>query len=212
MSQTKTHKSVGKKVAFAIIVIFALTVVVYLAIVVYLKISAKASEKTYTDISQYAEQRSGDDAIDNFSARGMDEIWPEEITAGMDVQNYFMMSYNPWDVNYLGYLVIDYEETDYMTEVLRLSEYTSTDYIGNYGATSFKDYEVLAMNADDEGFVYAITDGTLRIIYVEMIFPGYGMDIAYEKYIPEEYLPEGLDATTGNPTQQEKVEGYKKTK
>lgn len=212
MSQTKTSKSVGKKTVIVAIVIVTLAVLVYCTIIASLKIKAKTSEKTYTDVSRYAEQRSGDDAIDNFSARGMDEIWPEEITDSMNVQNYFMMSFNPWDANYLGYLVVDYEDADYTAEVSRLKEYASTDYVGNYGATGFSDYKVLAMNADDEGFVYAITDGASCIIYIEMIFPGYGMDIEYEKYVPEEYLPEGLDVSTGNPTQQEKVEKYKETK
>jgi hypothetical protein len=39
-----------------------------------------------------------------------------------------------------------------------------------------------------------------------MVFPGYGMDIRYEKYIPQEYLPEGLDATEDNPTRQAVLE------
>lgn len=212
MNKPTTGRSIGNKIGIVILAFGILIGLIYAGITAYFSISAKASEETYTDVSEYAQQRSGDDAIDNFSAGGMDDIWPAKITDGMDVQDYFMMSYNPGDANYLGYLVVDYAETDYATEVSRLAAYASTDYVDNYGATGFADYEVLAMNADDEGFVYAITDGTSRIIYVEIIFPGYGMDIAYEKYVPKEYLPEGLDAGKDNPTQQEKVEQYEKTK
>ena len=49
-----------------------------------------------------------------------------------------------------------------------------------------------------QGFVYAITDGNSRIIYVEMIFCNYFMDIKYKEHIPHEYLPDGFDATENN--------------
>ena len=212
MNKATTGRSLGNKIGIVILAFGILVALIYAGITAYFSISAKTSEEICTDVNEYDRQRRGDDAIDNFSARGMDEIWPEEITDRMDVQDYFMMSYSPWDANYLGYLVVDYAESDYVEETTCLGAYASTDYVGNYGATGFADYEVLAMNADDEGFVYAITDGVSRIIYVEMIFPGYGMDIAYEEYVPEKYLPEGLDAATGNPTQQEKEEQYEKTK
>lgn len=123
-----------------------------------------------------------------------DEIFPENISEQMEVQDFLMMYYNPWDANYLGYLVVQYEEDDYQAECERLMKYESTEYIGNYGATGFEQYEVLAMDASIFGFVYALTDGEGTIVYVEMVFPGYGMDIDYEKHIPEEYLPEGMDA------------------
>ena len=41
-----------------------------------------------------------------------------------------------------------------------------------------------------------------------MIFPGYSMDIEYEEYMPEEYLPEGLDIGEDNPTKQKKTERW----
>ena len=44
--------------------------------------------------------------------------------------------------------------------------------------------------------MYALTDGKGRIIYGEQIFCNYFMDLDYKKYIPDEYLLDGFDATT----------------
>ena len=55
------------------------------------------------------------------------------------------------------------------------------------------------MNADAyNGFVYALTDNVDTIIYVEIIFCNYYMDINYKEYINEDYLPDGFDATMDN--------------
>ncbi len=113
-----------------------------------------------------------------------------------------------WDANYLGYLTVTYDKEAYAAEVARLLDYPSTEYLGNYGVSGFADYKVLAMHADDSGLVYALTDGKDTIIYVGMIFPGYSMDIEYEEYMPEEYMPEGLDIGENNPTKQKKTERW----
>ena len=77
------------------------------------------------------------------------------------------------------------------------NEYESTEYIGYYCVEEEKTYELLAVNADSyNGFVYALTDGKGRIIYGEQIFCNYFMDLDYTKYIPDEYLLDGFDATT----------------
>jgi len=56
------------------------------------------------------------------------------------------------------------------------------------------------MNSDRyNGFVYALTDGKSKIIYVELIFCNYIMDLDYENEIPKEYLPDNFDATENNP-------------
>ncbi len=132
---------------------------------------------------------------------GMDEsIWPLTIEDVSDVVDYKMVYYNPWDAQYLGYLVMDYSADDYAAEVSRLKEYPSTDYIGYYSVIEEHTYELLAVYADEyNGFVYALTDGRNRIIYAEEIFCNYYMDLDYEEYIPEEYLLDGFDATKDNP-------------
>lgn len=132
---------------------------------------------------------------------GMDEsIFPESITEEMQVQDYIMVYYNPWDAMYLSHLVVEYDKEDYQAEVERLNAYESTEYLGYYGVTGFdENYTLLAMHADDyQGFVYALTDNENTVIYVELIFCNYFMDLDYESYIPAEHLPVGFDAKNGN--------------
>lgn len=186
--------------------------ILYLAIpfiaVGLLMLSSYSSKvEVHTDISEYKYYMAGEDAHENYQSKwGMDEtIFPESITSEMDVLDYKMVYYNPWDAQYLGYLVVEYDEADYEEEVLRLKEYESTEYLGNYGVTGFDEqYTLLAMYADEyQGFVYALTDNEDTIIYVELIFCNYFMDLEYEKYMPAEYFPVGFDATSDNPYKDE---------
>lgn len=158
-----------------------------------------------TDIALY-NQFMGENANEEYRSKcGMDEsIFPESITEDMKVQDYKMVYYNPWDPQYLSYLVVEYDEEQYQAEVERLKQYPSEDYIGIYSATGFDEkYELLAMNSDQYyGFVYALTDNQNTIIYVELIFCNYFMDLDYKEYIKEEYLPIGFDATLDNPYEQ----------
>ncbi len=155
-----------------------------------------------TDILLY-NQFMGENADEEYRSKcGMDEsIFPESITEDMKVQDYKMVYYNPWDPQYLSYLVVEYDEEQYKTEVERLKAYPSEEYLGIYSVTGFdKKYELLAMNSDQYyGFVYALTDNQNTIIYVELIFCNYFMDLEYNDYIKEEYLPVGFDATLDNP-------------
>ncbi|SHJ02320.1 zf-HC2 domain-containing protein [Pseudobutyrivibrio xylanivorans] len=158
--------------------------------------------RTHTDIEDYEKYRSGPNAEEEYRTRwGMDEdIWPGKITDEMNVADYKLVYYNPWDAQYVGYLVVDYDSEAYEKELTRLESKEHDDYFGIYGVTGEKDYQILAMDADDyHGFIYAMTDGKGRIIYAEQVFCNYFMDLKYEKYIPEEYLLEGFDASATNP-------------
>ena len=159
------------------------------------------------DILKY-NQYIGQEAIEPYRVKSsMDEkIFPESITDNMKVEDYKMVYYNPWDAQYLSYLVVNYDESDYEAEVSRLKSYDSTDYIGYYGVTGFSKYELLAMSANDyNGFIYALTDGKGKIIYVELIFCNYYYDLDYSKYINVDYLPDGFDATVDNTYRKEKL-------
>lgn len=152
------------------------------------------------DINKYKDFI-GEEAKEEYRTKwGMDEtIFPNKITDNMDIVDYKMVYYNPWDAQFLSYIVVEYNEQDYNKETQRLKEYNSTEYIGYYGVTGFSKYELLAMYADSyNGFVYAITNGKNRIIYVELIFCNYFYDLKYEEYIPTEYLPDGFDASENN--------------
>ena len=154
-----------------------------------------------TDIGNY-QTYIGKDADEDYKDKwGMDEsIFPQKITDNMNVKDYKMVYYNPWDAQYLSYLVVQYDTKTYKEEVERLKVYPSNEYLGYYGAEGFNEkYELLAINADSYlGFVYALTDQNDTIVYVEIIFCNYFMDLDYKKYINEEFLPKGFDATNNN--------------
>lgn len=164
--------------------------------------SVTAEVEENTDISRY-ENFIGENADEKYRDKwGMnEEILPKEISGGMSVADYKSVYYNPWDAQYLTLLVIDYDDAHFADELKRLENFDSTDYIGYYGVTGFSGkYRLAAMYADSyQGFVYALTDDNGRIIYVEMIFCNYFMDLDYNEYIPKEYLPDGFDATMDNP-------------
>ena len=67
---------------------------------------------------------------DKWNKWDMDEnIWPQKITENMNVLDYKMIRYDPRDVQYLGYLVVEYYNEDYAKEVERLKNYNSTEYL-----------------------------------------------------------------------------------
>lgn len=164
--------------------------------------SENAEVEIDTQISHYSWYM-GEGAEEKYRNKwGMDErIFPEQISTKMKVTDYQMVYYNPWDAQYLSCLTAEYDDEAYAREVERLNGCGTGEYLGYYGAEGFKEpYELLAMNADPyHGFVYALTDGKNQIIYIEMIFCNYFMDLDYQKYIKAEYLPVGFDASRNNP-------------
>lgn len=163
-------------------------------------ISVNADVEINTDINKYNEYIDPNAKDEYRDKWGMDEsIFPRIITANMNVIDYKMVYYDPWDAQYLSYLVVKYNEEDFQEEINRLKGYGSTEYLGYYSVTGFSKYDLLAMNADSyQGFVYAITDNENKIIYVELIFCNYFYDLDYKNYINEDYLPDGFDATLNN--------------
>lgn len=136
-----------------------------------------------------------------------EEIFPKKLTG--KVENFKMLSDDFWDKQFLSYLVIDYNEEDYNKEINRLEKFGIEKY-NYYGVTGFTNYKLVAMNSDDyNGFIYALTDGKSKIIYVELIFCNYIMDIDYENEMPKEYLPDGFNAKENNPYEIEMMKkGY----
>lgn len=174
-----------------------LTVTVGLPILV----SKSAQAVINDDITLYQEYIGPNAGREYRNKCDMDEsIFPERITGDMNVTDYKMVYYNPWDPQWLSYLVVNYNDGAWEKELNRLSDYSSTEYKGYYGVTGFSQYELLAIYADKYyGFVYALADqSSQQIIYVEIIFCNYFMDIDYEEYIANEYLPDGFDATYDN--------------
>lgn len=163
--------------------------------------SEKAEIFEDMDVSHYGRYM-GEDAEEEYRDKwGMkEEIFPGEITEKMQVKDYKIVYYNPWDAQYLSYLAVEYDEGAYEAEVKRLKNYASTEYLGYYGAEGFAEgYLLLAMEADPYyGFVYALETGERQIVYVELIFCNYFFDLDYKEMIPAEYLPVGFDAGREN--------------
>ena len=204
----KKHKlawTIAGITAAAVAGVFILNFVFILGVVGLILIDgAMAKVKVDTDPSHYS-RYIGEDAEKEYRNKlAMDEsIFPKEITPDMDVVDYKMVYYNPWDPQYLSYLTVTYSPSDYETELDRLEGCGIAPYIGNYSVTGFSGTDdPIAMVADDyHGFVYAIhTPGKDNTItYVELLFCNYSYDIKYNKYIPSEYLPLGFNATSDNP-------------
>ena len=126
-----------------------------------------------------------------------EEIFPKKLTG--KVESFKMLCDDFWDKQFLSYLVIDYNEEDYNKEIKRLEKLGIEEY-NYYGVTGFTNYELVAMNSDEyNGFIYALTDGKSKIIYVELIFCNYIMDLDYENEMPKEYLPDNFNAKDDNP-------------
>ena len=170
---TKKKILIGVVIAAAAVVIIRVIATIGLIGVLFAG-SITSKPEVYDQIDHYTEYMSfsNDNADSIWNKWGMDEsIWPRKINDVSNVIDYKMVYYNPWDAQYLGYLVIDYTDGDYAAEAARLKEYSSTDYIGYYSVVEEKTYELLAVNADKyNGFVYALTDGNNRIIYAEEIY------------------------------------------
>lgn len=169
-----------------------------------------AKVETHTDVSKY-EKYIGKNAKSEYRDKwGMDEtILPKKIREEMKVKDFSITYYNPMDAQYVTYLTIEYTDEDYKEEIERLKGKGVEKYEGYYSVQGAPEgYKVLAMDSDEyQGFVYAISpeneDNT--ITYVEIIFCNYFLDLDIDKYLPNEYLLKGFDATVDNPYMKEKT-------
>ena len=193
----KKQRNMFKSISIIIGIIAISLIVVFSCI--FIVMGGLNKDKVITDTNKYQEVI-GVSANKNYKNKwGMsEEIFPKTIDK-LNVKDFKMVYLDAWDKQYLSYLVVDYSKDEYEKEVERLNKYGIDNYTGYYGVTGFTNYKLLAMESDSyQGFVYAITDDNNRIIYVEMIFCNYFMDIKYKEYIPQEYLPDGFDATENN--------------
>lgn len=201
LKEYKRIKKVKNVLKIILVVLLALIIRMFIAIYTPYILSNFSKIEVYDDIDNY-NNYFGSGAREVFKNKwGMDEeIFPNKITDNMSVVDFKMVYYDPWDAQYLSYLEVVYDKINYQKEVDRLKKYKSTKYLGYYGVTGFNDnYDLLAIYADSyNGFVYALTNNKNKIIYVELIFCNYFMDIDYKKYIKNEYLPLGFDASINN--------------
>lgn len=197
----KVIKTIFKSVFIIGVVMVGVVLGLWAWIISFLEETAEDTWETHYDISEYGMLDDGQNLMER--SKNLAAIWPKEITEEMNVTEYLLIHYCPWDSNYLGYLEVEYDKEDYKAEVERLRAYESTEYLGRYGAGEFTEYELLAMSSSSHHFIYALADGEAMVKYVYLSFPGYAMDIDYEEYIPKDCLPKGLDISEDNPVRQE---------
>ena len=134
------------------------------------------------------------------------DVMPEKIS-DLDVEEFQIFYYNPWDPQYITYMTIDYKD-GYDKEMARLNAIGVDDYLGNYSVTGKPSgYELVAMDSDDhDGFVYAMIpenqEGNTKITYVGIVFCDYFLDVNVHDYMPDKYLLPGFDASMDNPHKQ----------
>lgn len=153
-----------------------------------------AEKDKTTDISNYSEYLGSEGKHPN-------DIFPNSIPDSAEIEKFTYYYYNPFDPNYVAYLVYSCNDEDYMKEIERLSKLDSSEEYLIYGATGFN-YPVCAVYADSyNGYIYALADEeNNRLIYVEINFCNYFSDINYEDIIDKEHLPINFDAKKGNST------------
>lgn len=210
----KKKRNLGLKVAvltaIVVFIVFAIRLATLGLLTSFLALNSETAEVYIdTDASHYL-WYIGDNAKEEYTHKwGMDEsIFPNEISCEMNVTDYKMVYYNPWDAQYLSYLVVEYNDKKlYEAETKRLTEYPSKEYIGYFGSEGFSEkYTLLAIETHpDFGMIYALSGENNQIIYVELIFCNYFYDIDYKNMIDKEYLPIGFDATKESIYRQKKL-------
>ncbi|MFA9398150.1 MAG: zf-HC2 domain-containing protein [Clostridiaceae bacterium] len=183
-----------------IIIILGIIMLVFITIIVLFFISWVEKDKT-TNIAKYNEYLGINSKYEDKNLI-YNDIFPDTIPKSAEVEDFYFYYYNPWDPNYLSYLVYTCSDADYEKEKNRLKALDSAEDYLIYGATEFP-YPVCAVYADRYfGYIYAMADKEHnRLIYIELTFCNNFTDINYQKIVDKDYLPIGFDAKNGNATQ-----------
>lgn len=169
----------------------------------------KDSREKVGDISQY-EDVLGENGRYKNNYIGYNDIFPYQIPESAEVEKFYFEYYNPWDPNYLGYLIYTCNDEDFQMEYERLQNIESSADPLIYGATGFP-YELCAVYADEFfGYSYVLADiENKKFIYVDLEFNNFYTDIDYKSIIDSSYLPYGFDAASGNATRPSLMEKLK---
>lgn len=187
-------------------ILFRKIIIATVAVALLFVDSVTTKVERYDDVSKYSEYfGSTEDMTFSYDST----IFPDEITDDMFVCEFEYIYYNPFDPQYVVYLTVEYDDEGYASEIERLeNEGIWEKYTNYYSVTGEPDgYDFKAVHASSEGFDYAIVpeneDNT--ITYVGIKFCNYFLDLDIHDYLPDEYLPEGFDATMGNPYEKQKI-------
>ncbi len=175
-----------------------------------------AEIEEYNDISNYETYfnttiQDEENSQFHYLSEEMFEIFPKSITADMHPEEFKLIYYNPWDPQFVTYLTVDYEPDYYEEELGRLQQLGIEEYTDYYTVTGEpQGYDIIAMNSDDyHGFVYAMVpegkENNSEITYVGIWFCNYVLDLDIHDHLPDKYLLQGFDASSGNPYEREKM-------
>lgn len=201
----KIFLAVGIVIGGALVFLFSKVLAAIGVIGLLMIDSATTKVQVYDDVAKYTTYI-GEECHEEYGKKRSDrfEIFPEEITLKMFVQEFQHVYYNPWDPQYVSYLTVEYRDGEaYEAELVRLKGMGIESYEGLYSVTGEPEgYDLVAMDSDKYyGFVYAMVpeSGEMRITYVGIDFCNYFLDLDIHEYMKEEYLLTGFDATLDNP-------------
>ncbi len=100
----KLVRKIGKIICITVLSVLLVLLLLYAAVVGYLYISAESSREIHRDMESYGYLDDGKNVLEVFADGEKPEggIWREHITDDMEVQDYLLVYYHPWDANYLG--------------------------------------------------------------------------------------------------------------
>ena len=217
LQKLKTHRKLVKTVKVLTITALAagthIVILGILSVVLFGAAYNSARIHVTSDVSEYNKyihNGKGSDSELGMGSQPIFNVMPEKINAKAD--EFSLMYYNPWDPQYIVYMTLDYEDK-YDEEISRLKKIGVKEYSGYFMVTGKPDgYDIVAMNSDAyNGFVYAMipegsTDNT-KITYVAVVFCNYALDVDVHKYMKDEYLLKGFDATDDSPYRQKMLKG-----
>ena len=155
--------------------------------------------RTCTDVNEY-DKYYGTNGENKKLYLRYNDIFPDSINSNATVKKCIIKFFYFIDTSYLSYLVIEYSNDDYMSEINRLKGINSDENYYIYGITGFSK-DLCAIYANDFGLIYTLSDDASReIIYVDMQFCNHFTDIDYTKVIDPVDLPVGFSALIYNPT------------
>jgi hypothetical protein len=194
-------KKCSKIIKRSLIAIGVLVAIVVVIVIIGgdLILSGWTENEKVTNINHYSEYL-GSSGKHSTKYLIRNDIFPDRVPESAKVEDFYYRYYNPFDPNYVAYLVYTCSADEYKAEVDRLSKLNSTKDFLIYSSKGFN-YPVCAVYADNYGYIYALADKeNNRLIYVEITFCNYFSDINYENTINKKYLPIGFDAKQGNAT------------
>lgn len=161
--------------------------------------------KIYNKVSDY-DIYFGENGKHRHEILKVNEIFPYNLDKALSIDDYIYIDYSAWNYeNKVSYLVVIYNDVDYINEKNRLKMLPQINIESIYGINGFNKELCSSFSnlKTEDGVIYALSDDqNNKISYIEIQFFSRFSSINYMKYIPQEDLPIGFNALEGNPVQE----------